>query len=244
MQKTLKKIKEVKRQIDDTRPLSQTELRELQKWYKVTYTYNSNAIEGNTLTLAETKIVVEDGLTVAGHSVKEILEAVNHTEIIDDLINIVKQKKRLTENLLLKMHKTLIRGIDDENAGKYRKVKVFISGSLEELPLPKDVPNLMKKFFNWHEKNKKIEPVILAADAHYRFVKIHPFIDGNGRMARLLSNFILMQHGYPMIIIPIIKRLEYISYLSQNSTKEKFIKFFAETALANMQDHLRMISND
>ncbi len=236
-----KEIKILKEKIDNLRPLSKSELKELQKWYEVTYTYHSNAIEGNTLTLAETKIVVEDGLTVGGHSVREILEAKNHKEAVGELINIVKRKKDLSENLILKLHKILIRGIDDKNAGKYRKIQVYITGEEKKLPSAFRVPSLMKKLFIWYNNNRNMKVVRLAAEFHYRFVKIHPFIDGNGRIARLLANLILMRAGYPLIIIPIVRRMEYINALKSTTSKKKFINFFAKIVLENMKDYLRMI---
>jgi len=235
------KIKKLKKQIDAIRPLSKGELAELKKWYNVTYTYHSNAIEGNTLTLAETKIVVEDGLTVGGHPLREILEAKNHKEVIDQLMNVVQKKQDLTEELLFQLHKTLIKSIDDENAGIYRRIQVYITGE-EKLPPPASkVPKLMTEFFQWYKKNKKLDPVDLAAKAHYRFVKIHPFVDGNGRIARILSNLILMSAGYPLVIIPIVRRADYINSLKSTSSEKQFMDFFMETVLENMKDYIRMM---
>lgn len=262
-------IKKLKKQIDAMRPLSRSELAELKKWHNVTYTYHSNAIEGNTLTLAETKIIVEDGLTVGGHPVREILEAKNHKEVIEQLMDIVKKKQNLTEDLLFKLHKTLIKSIDDEGAGVYREIQVYpapfgqninknivtksnsstklskrcgvyITGEEKLPPSANKVPKLMKEFFIWYEKNKKLDSIDLAAKVHYRFVKIHPFIDGNGRIARILSNLILMSAGYPLVIIPIVRRIDYINSLKATSSERKFIDFFAEMVLENMKDYIRM----
>lgn len=233
-------IKKLKKQIDAMRPLSRSELAELKKWHNVTYTYHSNAIEGNTLTLAETKIIVEDGLTVGGHPVREILEAKNHKEVIEQLMDIVKKKQNLTEDLLFKLHKTLIKSIDDEAAGVYREIQVYIIGEEKLPPSANKVPKLMKEFFIWYEKNKKLDSIDLAAKVHYRFVKIHPFIDGNGRIARILSNLILMSAGYPLVIIPIVRRIDYINSLKATSSERKFIDFFAEMVLENMKDYIRM----
>jgi Fic family protein len=235
-------IKKLKKEIDNLKPLSKGELAELKKWYDVTYTFHSNAIEGNTLTLAETKIIVEDGLTVAGHPLREILEAKNHKEVIDDLIRVVQKKKDLDEKILLKLHKILIKSIDDENAGKYRKVQVYITGEEKLPPKAQEIPTLMKIYFLWYDKNKKkINPVDLAATAHYRLVKIHPFVDGNGRIARIISNLILMRAGYPLVIIPIVRRQDYISSLSSKKFEKDFVKFFKEIVLENIKDYLRMI---
>ena len=235
-------IKKFKKIIDNLRPLSQTELKELKKWYDVTYTFHSNAIEGNSLTLAETKIIVEDGLTVEGHPLTEVLEAKNHKEVIDELIKVIQKNADLNERVLFKLHKILIRGIDDANAGNYRKVQVYISGE-EKLPPPANkIKKLMQEFFIWYNINKeKKDAVDLSAEAHYRFVKIHPFVDGNGRIARILSNLILMQAGYPLMIIPIVRRRSYINALKSTNTIKKFKDFFYDELYENMKDYLRMI---
>lgn len=239
---TKQKIRKLKKKIDKMRPLSKSEVVELRKWYNVTYTFHSNAIEGNSLSLAETKIIVEDGLTVGGHPLREILEAKNHKLLIDELMKVVQKEQEINEQLLFRLHKILIKGIDDENAGKYRKVQVYITGE-EKLPPPAvKVSKLMDVFFSWYNKNKnKIEAVDLAAKAHYRFVKIHPFIDGNGRIARVLSNLILMQAGYPLVIIPVIRRADYINSLKSGKKEKVFIDFFLEIVLENIKDYLRMV---
>ena len=241
-QKLDKQIRELKQRIDSLRPLSRSELLELKKWYLVTCTYHSNALEGNTLTLAETKVIVEDGLTVGGHPVKEILEAKNHKEVLEELFSIVQKKEDINEKLILRLHKILIKGIDDENAGKYRQIQVYITGEEEKPPLAKQVPELMKKLIQWYKKEKETMFVPeLAARFHYRFVKIHPFVDGNGRIARFLANLILMRAGYPLVIIPIVKRLDYINSLKSSSSEDKFVVFFKEIVVENMKDYLRMI---
>ncbi|MBI4599471.1 Fic family protein [Candidatus Uhrbacteria bacterium] len=237
------KIKKLKKKIDSLRPLTPSELRELHKWYAVTYTYHSNALEGNTLSLGETKLVVEDGITVGGHPLREILEAKNHKEVIEELISIIQKKKSITEQLIKKLHKTLIKEIDNETAGRYRKIQVYITGE-EVLPPPaRRVPLLMKEFWAWFAKQKKTDPVVLAAKAHYRFVKIHPFTDGNGRIARVLSNIILMRAGYPLVIIPVVVRQKYLTALHSSRTEMDFVTFFQEITLENMKDYLRMIGH-
>lgn len=243
---TAKEIRKLKKQIDDLRPLSKGELAELKKWYDVTYTFHSNALEGNTLTLAETKIVVEDGITVGGHPVREILEAKNHKIVIDNLVAAVQKKQDLNEELLLFLHKNLIKGIDDESAGKYRKLQVYMTGDEKMPPKAKEVLGLIEAFFGWYNENKeKMDAVELAARAHYKLVKIHPFIDGNGRISRIIANLILMQAGYPLVIIPMVLRQKYIESLhSKTGSEEIFLKFFQETTLENMKDYLRMIEED
>jgi Fic family protein len=235
-------IRKLKKKIDALRPLTKSELAELHKWYAVTYTYHSNALEGNTLTLGETKLVVEDGITVGGHPLREILEAKNHKEVIEDIIALVQKKQPITEAVIKKLHKVLIKEIDNETAGKYRKIQVYISGE-EVLPPPSNkVTALMKEFWTWFESQTKIDPVLFAAKAHYRFVKIHPFTDGNGRIARILSNLILMRAGYPLVIIPVVTRAHYLSSLHSTKKEKDFIAFFQDIVLENMKDYLRMVA--
>jgi len=238
---TSNEIKKLKKKIDGLRPLSKTERAELHKWYRVTYTYHSNALEGNTLTLGETKLVVEDGITVGGHPLREILEAKNHTEIIEELIRIAQKKKPINELLIKKLHTILIAGIDDETAGRYRSIQVYITGEEKFPPPAKKIPALMKNFWRWFASQKNTNTVICAAKAHYRFVKIHPFTDGNGRIARVLSNLILMRAGYPLVIIPLVMRQHYLTTLHSSKTESGFVTFFQQITLENMKDYLRMI---
>ncbi|MFH1188125.1 MAG: Fic family protein [bacterium] len=239
-QNLLKKIEELKQKIDDLRPLSPGEVKEIRKWYDVSYTYNSNAIEGNTLTLGQTKMIIEDGLTVGGKQIKEILEVKNHKNVLDKLFDIAKNKNNISEKLILEFHEILLLDIDQENAEKYRKIQVYISGSEEKLPTAKRVPALMKNFLDWYAKDgKKLSPVVLAILFHYKFVKIHPFIDGNGRMARLLLNLILLRAGYPPIIVPVIRRQEYINAIQAG--EDAFVDFMLEIVEVNLEDYLRMV---
>lgn len=238
----LNKIKENKKKLDAKRSLTQSEIKAIRKWFDVTYTYHTNAIEGNTLTLGETRMILEDGLTIGGKQVKEILEAKNHKKSLDLLFEIVKGKKDLSEKIIRDLHKKLLLDIDDENAGNYRKIQVYITGSEELPPSAKEVPKLMKEFIKWYENDKnKLDILELAALVHYTFVKIHPFIDGNGRIARLLANLILLKKGYPPIIIPIVRRQEYIDAIKKG--EESFTLFMLDIINVNLEDYLRMIEN-
>ncbi len=241
----LEKINQILKEISAHRPLSKGEFTELQKSLKVEFTYNSNAIEGNTLTRSETKLVIEDGLTIAGKTIREINETLNHNELFEILYSAVEEKISLDENLILKIHKFVLKNIDDENAGVYRKIQVYISGD-EKIPTPPNkIPEEMNELLEWLKKNEnKADPVILAAEFHYRFVKIHPFIDGNGRTVRILTNVILMQQEFPLVIIPMVRRADYISSLNSAIPKSKFLEFFADVVHENLKDYLRMISPD
>ncbi len=203
--------------------------------FELEYTYESNRIEGNTLTLQETALVVEKGLTIGGKSLREHLEAINHTYALEYITGLVADKKGLTETTLLNIHKLILQSIDNENAGKYRKIQVLISGAKHTPPQPFLVPIQMESLFIWYEENKKmLHPVLLSAELHERLVTIHPFIDGNGRTSRLLMNLVLLQHGYPIAILKgdTVSRLNYYAALETAQTernKQPFLLLIAKT---------------
>lgn len=180
-------------------------------------TYASNAIEGNILTRRETAAVIEKGLTVGGKTLREHLEATNHTYALDAL-NALSRKRpaQLTAHDLLSLHALVLRGVDDANAGRYRNTPVRLSGSAVVLPIPlPKVPELMEDFLRGLKARTPLHPVAFAGEAHYRLVSIRPFADGNGRTARLLMNLVLMMRGYPPAIIRPNDRLAYIGALEQ-----------------------------
>lgn len=242
----LVKIKNLKQKIDSMRPLNRGELNELKKWYNVTYTYHSNAIEGNSLTLEETKMVLEEGITIGGKPLREIFEAINHGKAIEKLYEFLKNDKDVTENTIKDMHKIILNKIDDENAGVYRKIQVYVSGDPKALPKASDVPKLMKALSIWLKKEltDKMDILKTIAEWHCRFVKIHPFMDGNGRVARLIVNLMLLKEGYPIQIIPVIRRREYIQSLHSSKTLHDFYEFFLSVQYENMKDYLRMIGDN
>lgn len=226
--------------LTNMRPLSAGELRELEKSLKVMEVYHSNAIEGNTLTLGETRLIIEDGITIGGKPLREIHEAENLAKALEQILS---GERELSEATLRHLHILIMKNIDEENAWKYRKIQVYISWDELKPPPARQVPELLDALFHSFEKEKPtLHPVLQSASFHYQFVKIHPFIDGNGRTARLLSNLILMSHGYPMTIIPIVRRAEYISSLhSLTWSKEKFTQFYADIVHENLKDYMRMI---
>lgn len=217
LQVTLQNITDKKKELQQLRPLSADHLKNLAEWFKVELTYNSNAIEGNTLNRRETALVIEKGVTVKGKTLTEHLEATNHAEAIDYVKDLTANTKRvdLTKQDVMNIHKLILQKIDDENAGKYRAIPVAIAGSDVELPDPLKVPELMEEFFTWLKSKSDTHPVIVAADAHYKLVRIHPFVDGNGRTARLLMNLLLMQANYPITVIGNDKREDYINSLEK-----------------------------
>lgn len=170
---------------------------------EIEYTFESNRIEGNTLTLRETELVIDRGLTVGGKSMREHLEAINHHEALLVLRDLVRQHAPLSESLVKQLHGLILRGIDRDNAGRYRSMPVMIAGSRYVPPQPWAVPVQMEQCFAWYAASRNaLHPVLLAAEMHERIVTIHPFIDGNGRTARLAMNLILLSHGYPIANIP------------------------------------------
>lgn len=197
VQNKLLRVDQLKEQWQSKHPLGPSHLKRLREYFDIQYTFESNRIEGNTLSLRETDLIVNKGLTIGGKSMQEHLEAVNHAEAIDYVADLVTHKADLNRRSVLGMHQLILKGIDTENAGCYRKVPVRISGSTNELPQPHQLDSLMLDYFQFYQFNhKKLHPVILAAEMHERLVSIHPFIDGNGRTARLVMNLILLRYGY------------------------------------------------
>lgn len=208
---TLSRIDEKKKQLDAFRPLPPELVKNLDEWFKVAFTYNSNAIEGNTLSHAETALVVEKGITIGGKTIREHLEAVNHAQAIDFIKQLIRTKHTdVGIDDILAIHKMVLQKIDDLNAGVFRKAMVRISGSATVFPNYAKVPMLMVEFMQWLHTVQD-HPVNIAALAHFKLVDIHPFIDGNGRTARLLMNLLLLQHGYPIAIIQREDRSQYIT---------------------------------
>lgn len=206
MNKLLTKIYEKQRQIEAKKPFSIELIKNLDEWYKIELTYTSNAIEGNTLSRAETALIVEKGITVEGKSITEHLEAINHAKAWDFIKTVTDS---VSERTILDIHAIILRGIDPSNAGRYRTVPVRIAGSTVVLPNPFKVPNLMAEFIAWLD-NTKDDPVDVALLAHFKLVSIHPFSDGNGRTARLLMNLLLLQHAFPSAVVRKEDRKRYI----------------------------------
>lgn len=235
-----------KNQLDKYRPLPAALVKNLEQWFLVELTYTSNAIEGNTLTRKETALVVEKGLTVSGKSLSEHLEATNHAKALCQIMELAHSKtSELTESMLLDVHAVILRGINDHHAGRYRSVPVRISGSMVVLPNPLKVPDLMGEFIQRITSDKASHPVVLAAEAHYQLVTIHPFVDGNGRTARLLMNLILMQHGYPPALIRTQDRLRYIQSLETaqlGGSKDAFYRLILESVNRSLDIYLNAVT--
>lgn len=227
-------VNSLKTKIDSKRPLDTYTSKSLRESLIVDWTYNSNAIEGSTLTLSETKVVLE-GITIGGKSVVEHLEAINHKEAIIFLEELVRADSILTEWDIKSIHGIILKQINDEYAGKYRNSNVIISGASHVPPKYEQLYTLMEKLiYDFNHSWNKYHPVVQAALLHGEFVKIHPFIDGNGRTARLLLNFVLMKNGFTPVIIKNENRLTYYDSLDlAHATKDytNFIKLINDLVI-------------
>ncbi|SHL22572.1 Fic family protein [Fibrobacter sp. UWEL] len=244
LSENLKKAAANNQELLAMRPLPKETLKSLREFYRVGLTYSSNALEGNSLTETETKVVIEDGLTVNGKPLRDVYEAVGHAKAYDHIHELAK-RKTLEESDILKLHQLFYQQIDPENAGKYRSVPVFISGSHYTVTQHQKIAAEMKKFVSWFNKNEqKLHPVEFAAEVHKRFVFIHPFVDGNGRMARLLMNLALLRGEYTIALIPAIRRIEYVGALEAAHANENvFVDFVADCVVATQMDLLRLLKN-
>ncbi len=215
----------------------------MKSWLISELTYSSNAIEGNTLTKKETELVINENITSSSKPFVFYQEAVNHAKAFNKLIEFVEQNKKIDEKLILDFHRQILVGIDDNNAGFYRNCMVRISGSRVILPNPVKVPLLMADFISWLNKQDLTNP-ISAIKAHLKFVSIHPFVDGNGRCARLLMNLLLMKAGYSPIIIRPRDRKRYLNaietaQLTQN--EEKYNSLMLKLLNKSMQTVINII---
>lgn len=242
MNQLLQKIDELQKIINNKRPLNEIEQKELKDYFAIGLTYSSNALEGNSLTISETKVILEDGLTVGGKPLKDILEAVGHKKAYDFMYSLTKEKT-VSEDNIKQLHKLFYQGIDETNAGAYRKQRVFISGSEYNVTPYDQIEMSMSAMIKKFNEVRSIEhPVVFAAKLHQEFVYIHPFVDGNGRVARLLLNLVLLQDGYPIAVIPPICRSEYIAALEKGHENETvFIQFIMERVVEAQRDYIRLI---
>lgn len=226
------------------RPLDAYEVKQLKEYYRIGLTFTSNALEGNSLTESETKVVLEDGITIGGKPLKDHFEAIGHSEAFDLLYKLA-QNHDITEDDILGLHRLFYYRIDADTAGTYRERNVIITGTDFTPPAPAAVPLAMQEFFGNLPSLRKLHPVEYAAMLHLHFVNIHPFIDGNGRTARLLMNLALLQAGYPITIIPPIIRGDYISALrdSNKGDNQPFINFISCCVWESQREYLRLLES-
>jgi len=239
----LKKIDALKAKIDAHRPLDTHMINQVREYFRIGMTYSSNALEGNSLTETETKIVIEDGMTIGGKPVRDHMEALGHSEAYDLLFRLAKGQS-ITEANIRELHRLFYYRIDSKEAGKYRKKKIIITGTDFIPPAPDKIPELMKSLIAGIPESKtKNHPVEFAAIIHKELVTIHPFTDGNGRAARLLMNLALLQAGYPLAIIPPILRRDYLNSLNKThkGDNEPFINFIAGICYESAKEYLRLL---
>ncbi|MGL6160874.1 Fic family protein [Microbulbifer sp.] len=230
------KLDQLKTKLDAYRPLPPAAVRNLHDDLVLRWTYHSNAIEGNTLTLMETKVVLE-GVTVGGKSMREHFEAINHRDAILYVEDIIQKNEPLSEWQIRNIHQLILKNIDDENAGRYRNINVTIAGASHIPPDHTLVPEQMRDFVRWYqEQAASLHPVERAAWVHADFVGIHPFVDGNGRTSRLLMNLELMKAGFPPCVITVEQRLRYYQALDKLHTtgdRADFTALIAEAVEAS-----------
>jgi len=213
----------LKAELNARRPLPPHTLKTLHDHWVLEWTYNSNAIEGNTLTLKETKVVLE-GITIGGKSMREHFEVINHKEAIDYVEAVIAGDEVFSERVIKAIHQLVLKNIDSSNAGAYRHENVLIAGAEHRPPdflhVPEQMADLVQAYhdFTGH-------PIERAARLHVDFVKIHPFVDGNGRTARLLMNFDLMKAGFLPVIFQASDRLAYYEALDKAHTQNDYQDF-------------------
>lgn len=212
----LHRLNDKKAQLDGMRPLSKAIVARLREQLDLEWIYNSNAIEGSTLTLQETRLILETGLTIGGKSLREHFEVINHREAIAYVENLVSEQTEITPHQVRQIHKLVLSQIDDESAGQYRQTPVRIAGAKHIPPEAWKLPQEMDDWGTWLVDTLATQhPVEVSALAHHRLVMIHTFVDGNGRTARLLMNLILMSQGYPPTVIERANRQQYYRVLAQ-----------------------------
>lgn len=241
------RIKEKLKKLNKLRPLPPSAVKKIKKQFQIEMTYNSNSIEGNSLTLKETFLVINEGITVKGKPLKDHLEAKNHYEALEYLSDLVKKGKKQTisEKLIRELHQLITKETEKEWAGKYRNSNVIIAGAKHIPPDALDVPKEMSKLMDWLKENKKkLHIVELTALLHHKLVYIHPFFDGNGRTARLAMNLLLMQQGYPLVVILKNDRKKYYQVLSKADKKEfaPLVSFIARNVERSLDIYLKTLS--
>ncbi len=245
-QNTIKTLEAKLKTLDSLRPIPSAILNKIREQFQIEMTYNSNAIEGNVLTLKETFWVIKEGLTIKEKPLKDHLEAKNHKEALDFLYELIDKDKKntISEHLIKELHHLVVQDSQKNIAGRYRDGDVYISGSDHKPPSHLEVPIKMRELLNWLNKNKRKHHIIeIAALFHHRFVNIHPFWDGNGRTARLIMNVLILGAGYPLGIILKNDRKRYYRVL-QLADKEEYkpiCEFIAQAVIRSLNIYLKIL---
>ncbi|MCX6785131.1 MAG: Fic family protein [Candidatus Komeilibacteria bacterium] len=236
-----------RKELNKLRPLPVSAVKKLQEKLRLEMTYNSNAIEGNSLTLKETFLVINEGVTVKGKPLKDHLETKDQYAALEYLYDLVDKDKQntISEKLIRSIHQMVVQETEKEQAGKYRTANVFIMGAKHTPPDAFQVPQLMNGLIVWLKKNsQKISVIELAALFHHKIVSIHPFFDGNGRTARLAMNLILMRAGYPLAIILKNDRKKYYNVLAKADADDysPLVNFIAQTIERSFDIYLKTLA--
>lgn len=244
LDKTLERIQEKKSELDKLRPPPSYALKSIKESMTLEWTYNSNSIEGNTLTLQETKMVIEEGFTIKGKSLREHFEAVNHQGAIDYVEGLISDNYTLTEKDILKVHELILYNIEKEFAGRFRTSGVRISGANFVPPNALKVNEYITELVEW-TNGSGLDIILKSAIFHHRFVWIHPFFDGNGRTVRLVFNLLLMKAGFPPAIILKNDRKKYYDALNQanNGDYSKLVLVVIQALERSMDIYLSSLNN-
>lgn len=248
LNKLLQECDTLKARLSGLRPLPAEALKKIEEAFAIEYTYESNRIEGNTLTLQETELVVNEGVTIAGKSMREHLEAINHAEAIDYIKDFAKNGIEISERTIKEIHALVLHGINRENVGRYRSVPVMISGSTHVPPQPYLLEKQMEDFIiKFREMEaEKVHPVLIAAFLHDELVRIHPFIDGNGRTSRLLMNLYLLRNGFTLVALKgnNEEKISYYKALEASHTENNpldFQKVVAQAEITSLKRYLSVL---
>lgn len=241
------RLEEKLKKLNKLRPLPKSAVQKLREKFQIEMTYNSNAIEGNSLTLKETFLVINEGLTVKGKPLKDHLEAKDHHAALEYLYDLIdKDKKHTVSEMLIKnLHQIILQETDKEWAGRYRNANVIIGGADHTPPDALQVPNMMRDVIVWLNSQKnKLDIIELSALLHHKLVYIHPFFDGNGRTARLTMNLFLMQAGYPLVVIMKTDRKKYYDVLDKadKGKYEPLVKFIAQSIERSLDIYLKTLT--
>lgn len=242
-----KRLEDKLKELNAKRPLPPTVVTKLNEQFALEMTYNSNAIEGNSLTLKETAWVIQDGLTIKGKPLKDHLEAKDHYAAITYLYDLIEHDARQTisELLIRTIHQLVVRETETATAGVYRSGNVIITGSDHTPPDVSTVPSHMHTLINWIRANQtRLHPIELAAFVHHKLVFIHPFFDGNGRTARVMMNLLLLQAGYPLVIVLKNDRKKYYRALSaaDHGDYTSFVRFIAQAVDRSLNIYLQIVA--
>ncbi|MGL4907785.1 MAG: Fic family protein [Bacteroidales bacterium] len=244
----LQQADNLKTKLQQTRPLDKDALQKIQQAFEIEYTFESNRIEGNTLTLQETALIVNEGVTIGGKSMREHLEAINHTQAVNFIKDIASNDIAIEERTIKEIHALILHGINKEQAGKYRNEPVMIVGSKHTPPQAYLIGEQMEQFIEQYKQMElaQCHPILIAAYLHRELVKIHPFIDGNGRTSRLLMNLYLLSKGYTLVALKgdnEAKQAYYIA-LEQSHTQndlDTFNLLVVQAVVNSLEDYLKVI---